>query len=115
MTFVLVSHIREKFLVIGDRKFVSLLFAVKTHVIWMGIQQGHASPLSYPIQLLLPNIDVPLAKNHEKCEVLNQGVWELYIPPSIWARHPERKNRSHSVWLRLEAIRVKRGSIVFHT
>src|SRR5208282_5133055 len=85
---------------------------VKAHVIGVSVNQGHTPVFSDPIELPLPNINVALAKNDKKREVLDERVRKLDIPTPVRAGHPEWKDGSDAIGLGLEGIGIERRGIV---
>ncbi len=68
--------------------------------------------LKYPVELFLPNMDVPFAKNGEQSEVLDEGIGKFYVASVFLARYPKGKNGPNAVWLRFERIGIESRSIV---
>src|ERR1039457_4386352 len=108
------ANVAKELLVVSCRILIKGRLAPERHVIGVRGQQRHTAMRGYPIEFFLPDIDVPLAKHHEKVEILHQAVRKLDIAGPVWTRDPEGEDGPDSIRLGLEGIRVKRGAIVLH-
>src|SRR5579864_7750401 len=102
--FIFRAYVAKKFFVMRDWIFVSILLTLKTHVIRVSVQQGHAATLDNPVKFALPDIYVPLAEDAKQSEILHQRVRKLHIASAVRARHPEWKDGAHTIRLRFKGI-----------